>query len=251
MNVEIKSITDFFKEKTSDTIFLLGTGSSINEIKRWDEIFKHDTLCINDWYNHPSIVPKWCHIEIIGNKNFLIAKNKLEKCWERGWKNVGFIVQEEALDILLLAIDHLDLKNTKIFKYKVKNRGKRKEIKNISSNADFDPNNGNIYKSYCFSITNIIHLLYLMGYKKIICWGVDMINSKYFWTDMAPEVRGEVDLLYENIAPSYPHRSILIASYIIDFNKRHMIPQNKEILIGNKTTALYPSLKLWDGKTYE
>jgi hypothetical protein len=238
-------ISEFFKEKTSDIIYLLGTGCSINEItnEQWSIILGYDHICINSWYYHPTIIPKWCHLEIIGENEIAIARRRFEEKWEKGWKNVKYVIQKEAKETLLSVVGHLG--NAQVYEYERVNRGDRKKIKNTGSDANFNPDDGNIYKSYCYSVTNIIHILYLMGYEKIICWGLDMNNSKYFWADMKPEVRGEVHKTFEAKSIDSPHGTLRIAPYIIDFNNRHMKPKDREIFVGHKTTALYPALKLW------
>src|SRR4051812_26800845 len=53
--------------KQSDTLFVLGSGSSINQIsaERWSGIAAHDTLGFNFWLYHP-FVPRFYFFENVG-----------------------------------------------------------------------------------------------------------------------------------------------------------------------------------------
>src|ERR1039458_7387443 len=48
---------DLSQIKTSDTVFVLGSGASINEIldRRWEVIGRHDTIALNFWPVHPFV----------------------------------------------------------------------------------------------------------------------------------------------------------------------------------------------------
>ena len=48
------SLNELKKQKTSNRIYILGSGKSILDIteKEWKEIEKHDTIGFNHWYVH-------------------------------------------------------------------------------------------------------------------------------------------------------------------------------------------------------
>lgn len=237
----------FLKTKKTDTIFLIGSGSSINEIteKQWDIINSYDNMGVNNMFYHPFFIPKSLHLEL-KSYDWVIAKDRLEEKWELGWKNVNYIFPTERATYIADAIGHKN--QSKIFVYKYAKRGKHPKVDkgHTTIDANFNPNTV-IYKSYDSSVSSIIQILYLMGYENIILWGIDMSNSKYFWTDMAPEVRGLVHDMWnkqrEGKSKDLPHNASHLKNYIIDFNNRHMIPKKREIFVGHTTTALYPELK--------
>ena len=53
---------DLSQIKTSDTVFVLGSGWSINEIteQRWKVIGRHDTIALNFWLVHPFVPESTC-----------------------------------------------------------------------------------------------------------------------------------------------------------------------------------------------
>ena len=50
--------SNIFKNKSSDRLFILGSGSSINKIKFWDHIKQHDSIGFNYFLFH-SFIPKF------------------------------------------------------------------------------------------------------------------------------------------------------------------------------------------------
>ena len=109
-------------------------------------------------------------------------------------------------------------------------------------NADYIMDETVLTHSYNVSLTLIIEALYKMGYEKVILYGVELTNSKYFWTDNL-----EIDPVYvrtnKGNKPDCFHTTYFIKDYIIDFNERFMKPLKREIVVGTKDTLLFPELK--------
>jgi hypothetical protein len=237
-----------FDYPKTENVVVLATGESINDIT--PELYEHikenyDILAINNFFYHPFIVPNMLHLEL-KHYDAQNALKRLREKWRLGWKNVNFIFPKSRSSFLIRYIPN----GATCAVYNFKIRGDHPKINpNVIIDANFNPDTG-IYKSYDSSVTSIINILYLMGYKNIIINGMTMTNSKYFWTNMEPELRGEVVHLYnkahEHDDPNKPHNASHIKDYIIDFNKRHMLPNNREIYITSEDTALYPDLKIWE-----
>jgi len=66
LGIPLLSESNLESYKQSDTLFILGSGSSVNAIsgERWQVIAKHDTVGFNFWLFHP-FVPKMYFIEAI------------------------------------------------------------------------------------------------------------------------------------------------------------------------------------------
>lgn len=243
-----RPIKDLFKQKTGDTAILLGTGSSLNELNEdtWSFINKHDNLAMNNFVYSPSFIPKWNSLEL-KSYDYDIQRRRLEEKWDMGWKNVGFVIPAHRAQYLSGAIGHGE--EAKMYTYGFVSRGQHPKLnKNVKIDANFDPNDGNLYKSYDASTSTMIHLLYLMGYKNIVLYGIDCNNGYYFWSSGDP-IYGETHCLtnkqHEGRDPKQPHNAGHMKDFIIDFNHRHMKPYGREIYVGHKSTALYPHLKLW------
>lgn len=232
--------------RCSDDAVLLCTGASINEISKntWGWILAQDTFSVNNFVYHPWVVPRYNHLEI-KSYDFPYEQRYLNEKWNKGWKNVGFIFPSERADYIASCIGHSN--EAKIYTYKYIRRGDHpKKQPGIKIDAKFNVNDGNIYKSYDASMTSIIQMIYLMGYKRIIIYGMDMISSEYFWTNMNIDVHDKWNKAREGKAMNLPHNASHLKEYVISFNELHMKPKGREILIGNKSTALYPALKVFE-----
>jgi hypothetical protein len=236
----VKPFSELGKHKKSETAVLLGSGSSINDItkKEWRRILVNDVWAINNWVYHPFIVPHFNPLEL-KSYDFDIVKDRLNEKWEKGYNKVVYIITR---DNVANAIGH---KHELIYKIDpISRRGPRG---GRVIDADYNPNEKVPVKSYNTSFSLIIDVLYKLGYKKIFLFGFDMTNSKYFWTDGDPKVYGKVhhqwNKQHEGKSPDAPHNTFHIKDFIVDFNRRHMIPNKREIVVGNTKTALYPELR--------
>lgn len=183
---------DINKYKTSDTLFILGSGRSVNDLSNsnWDVISSKDSIGLNFWIIHDFVPTFYCYEEpgeLGDRKNiFYDILNKKKELF----LNRPFIIK--------------DLLSSNVSFGRIP-----EEIKsNVYLSLDFDiPVNGNdgvmmeylmMIKmsnrlrftgrlSYIYSITASISYLcffsLLMGYKKVVFCGVDLVNSLYFYEE--------------------------------------------------------------------
>jgi len=185
---------DFQRYKKSDTIFILGSGSSINTISEdeWNIISKNDSLGLNFWIIHDFVPTYYCYEEpnISGGRKKIFYDILNKK------KN---LLSESPIIIK-------DLLPSKISFDRIPPKLK----KNIYLSRDFDiPAKGNddlmmqylmelklsgriqprnriryIY-SITASLSYAAFLCLCMGYKKIVFCGVDLADSLYFYEENA------------------------------------------------------------------
>jgi hypothetical protein len=244
--MKYKSLKDF--EKNGDTIVLLGSGESLNDItkKQWDIILTKNVWALNNHIYHPFIVPNFYTYEL-KSYDFPIVKERFAEKWDK-YKNVKYVLPNNRIDYLKKALPN-DGNNATIYVYNYIIRGKHPKLAPEQKiNANYDPNGNEFVKSYDASVNLMIDMFYKLGYNKIWLFGFDGGNSRYFWTGGDPiygKVHHQYNKQHEHNDPNRPHNAAAASvDFIIDFNKRHMIPQGKEILIGSKKSILYPSLKL-------
>ena len=228
-------------ERKTEDIVILCTGASVNEMndRQWEWIMSHYTMALNNFVYHPFIVPSYCHMEI-KSYDFPYQQKYLNDKWSMGWGDVGFIYPNERADFMTKCIGHSE---AKIYTYDFKARGEHpKKNPNVIINADYNPDT-TIYKSYDASMTSVIQLVYMMGYKNIFILGMDMLSSEYFWSDMNIQVHDRWNKEREGKSMDKPHNASHLKNFVIDFNARHMLPKGREIFVLNRTTALYPALR--------
>lgn len=245
----VKNLTAFAHYKKSDICVLLGSGPSICDIskKEWEVLGKVDTCALNNWVYHPTFVPNFYFIETKWY-GYDILQRRLQEKFE-AYKNVTFFFQKgkgirEPGTKLVRPLKNVAKGFPTRIEFNVVSRDRKRTHEVYTS--DYRINLSKFTKSYDISITYIFEFLYRMGYKKIILYGVDLLNSLYFWTGGDPkygEVHHQWNKQHENKDPQEPHATYKIRDFIIDFNTRWMVPEGKEIVVGHKTTTLYPYLK--------
>ena len=169
------------KEKQSDTLFIFGSGYSLNSIskKEWEYFEKNDTFGFSHF-----IKQKWinCRFHLIrgwkegwispkaGQTSYDEIINILKK--NNFYKNTIFIIQNEPSAIVGNSILSRKLSNSpqKIFKYKT---DFNLNFPNRSQPNKFCHQNGTLFDALSFG--------YLMEWKKIILVGVDLYDSRYFF----------------------------------------------------------------------
>ncbi|MGB0391873.1 MAG: hypothetical protein ACPGD5_09895 [Salibacteraceae bacterium] len=207
----LKSICDFNWSalKTSDTLFVLGSGSSVMNLSsaEWEIVNQHDSLGFNAWSLH-EFVPTYYAIET--SKNQFVANLRKDHLNNRlkDYSNTPIFIQYQHM--LMAGIDYNDLKLPK---------------ENLYYNAPFMPNTTNVkvlkkliakwvnqkdaglcdLMHYSSSLSYMIGLGYLMGYKNIVLLGVDLGNSGYFFEhENANEPSKEFSKIYQKeIRSSY------------------------------------------------
>jgi hypothetical protein len=243
----MKEFQELYKIKGSDIAVFLGSGSSINRItnEQWEKISEVDTWTVNNWVYHP-FVPKFYNLEVKGIDKKIITERFLEK--EEEYNNTHFIVDKSkklALNsistqknVYLYNLDIMDDVDTSKHNPKIKYEYK------VSS----DPNTL-IAHNLCSSLTLILDFLWRFGYEKVIFFGVDMHDSRYFWTNR-PEY-GKTHCQYnhdhkKNKKIEQPHTTFRIKDFIIWFSEEWMSKIDCKLFVGHKDTILYPDLKYFD-----
>jgi hypothetical protein len=240
MKRKIHPIQELWQYKKSNVAVFLGSGISIRDItdEQWKKIFTYDVWTVNNWVYHPSVVPHFYHIELKYYDFDIVKRRFLEK--HDQYKNTKFIIPENKPNLA----DALPLDFPYIFSYKFVHRN-RLERKCIDANYDV-MDSFVITKNYEASLTSMLEIMYRFGYEKIILYGVDMNNSYYFWTGgdlIYGEVHHQTNKEHEGKDPHLPHQTHHIKDFIIDFNQRFMLTQNREIFVGSTKSALYPNIK--------
>lgn len=229
--------------KYSDTAAILGSGKSINSIScdAWAKIIiSCDTWAVNNWVYHPYVVPDFYMFETKAYAYDLLKKRLKEKSYE--YRSTKFLVPHNKLIKGRPLIDVIPSGHY-AFEVPQKRRGDRADARYT---ADYPFCTNLLTKSYDMSVTVLFELLYRLGYKRVVTFGIDLNDSLYFWSSGHTKY-GEVHHLWnkqhEDRDPCSPHSTYRIKEFIDDFNTRHFIPNGNEIFVGHKNTALFPDLR--------
>ena len=237
-----KLIFDVLKNKLNfNKVFVLGSGSSINELssKNFDEINNNCSVGINKWIFH-DFIPNIYMIEL-NNDYDLNEKIRLQ---------ILFILKKKSKDpiflIYNLANSNVDIQKwtknmdpEKVFFYKFlrPNIFKKEVKKEILSLLKFLPKINKISNVITLgagsTAERVIVLSLLFGSSKIILLGIDLNNTKYFWS--------QKDTNFKNIQSGQENHGY----HLTALKKFGGIPAQETILILSKLAKKYFNSKIF------
>ena len=258
---------DLSHSKTSDTLFVLGSAWSINEIsdERWRIIGKHDSVGINFWPAHP-FVPRFFHFENITygcQPDVYDAFQLLLKRRSEAYANTVKIVTNISPPELRQTIFELpegmkkNLYVTFSMPVPVRNEEElRAGIRYMRSIGAFAPRNkvSWLFK-YGGSVIGMMTFAVLMQYKRVILCGVDLNKHDYFYhhRERYPEFadwefssRREAHLTTRRLPWLVPAQS---AVHI--FKEMILDPQGIELFVENRVSTLYPQVQVAPQSLFE
>lgn len=254
--------------KKSDKLFILGSGYSITSLneKDWEHIKTHDSIGFNAWVFHDHTPTYYCMETPTKSAHFDAILNALNTK-KKQYAKVPFIIQYQHL-----------IKSTNNYK----NLELPKE--NVYYNAPFMPNTTSKYLlkkllqwwaskhsknmhwliHYSGSLSYIVAMGYMMGYKEIVLLGVDLNDSRYYFQDQgANEGSKKYAKIHEstmkdmnrmatgsihdtvNIKRTINYGCLPIDGYLYSFNKI-MRKKGVKLSIGNKKSRLSEGLPVYE-----
>lgn len=243
--------------KTSDTVFVLGSGWSINGIsdRQWEVIGRHDTIALNFWPVH-RFVPRIYLFESIDRAEgyefmFDTFQGLLRRC-AGDYRNVIKVlseVQPPGPRQLVFEIPESFRPNLYIgYSNYMVVRNERELIAGIRylrRQGIFEPGN---HVPWNFknggSVTAAISLAARMNYRRIVLCGIDLGKAEYFYhdTERYPEACN-----WEFVPRTQVHGAArrfkwgLPAQEVIYLFKREVLdPAGIELFVENRSSTLFP-----------
>jgi hypothetical protein len=243
--------------KRSDTLFILASGSSINQISpsRWDAIARHDSFGFNFWPVH-AFVPSIYFVETIQKDhphNMFEPLCRIARQRAKDYVSVIKVVTElrNALPTgrfagleefpgpwYLLRSFPVAASTETEFAY---------GLGLLRSKGLFDPADriGTVFKQ-ASTLSSLIALAIRMRYRSIVLCGVDLNHSRYFYQDRA--LYPETAML--EFSPHYqPHATnspmpwrITIESVILEMKRQLLDPAGIQLYVENRSSALWPKI---------
>ena len=174
----------FSRRRRSDVVYILGSGPSINEIsdRQWATIAEEDSIGFNLFFAH-DFVPTFYHMEFTPENYSLVAE-----IWRRK-------KQYPAGMPLLVNSMHVDLHQS-LGKYEL---SECTQFTVPRSASQYGASNLNVllsifrrrkaleergfYSHYRGSLDLIVSMMVLLGYRKIVLLGIDLVDLRYFFHD--------------------------------------------------------------------
>jgi len=239
----LKDFASLKTERQKDWAVLLGSGTSINRLTlfQWSKLFYyHDVWALNNWVYHPFAVPDFYHVEVKRYNYRLIQRRLIEK--QNRYKGTKFIFQHGkriGVNGEKVPLHKVTFAGALKYEYEVFMRDPKRQMKRFNAHYRIRP--GIPTKSYDMSLTTVLDMMYQCGYEKVVLAGVDMHNSYYFWTGGDPiygEVHHQTNKAHEAKDPNLPHATSRARDFLIDFDRRHMRPQGRRIVLAHPNPFL-------------
>lgn len=245
--------------KTSDTVFVLGSGSSINAIseERWKVIQRHDSIAMNFWLVHP-FVPRLYLLENVprtqaGGLVFDALQGLLRRRAQDYSHATKIISEVQPVSVRQLVLEIPDRFRPSLYvgySGAVVARNEREldaGLRYLKRSGVFSPGNNLAWHyKYQGSVTAAISIAVRMNYRRIILCGVDLGNAEYFYQDRTkyPEAR-EWEFTQRNQLHLMARRYEwgLPSQIVLEHFKREILDSvGIELFVENSSSALYPRI---------
>ena len=250
-NVKLQYVKkeDWLRYKTSDTLFIFGSGPSINEIKssQWDIIRKHDTMGLN----HALLVKEKMTYYYLGYEpssnqgTKKIFRSEIRKIYE----NTLWFLPTKVIYRLYhpRIIPEFFPPNPKIgiFDYP----------EAISLDSDRPFKKEDFQKSLVYRGVMCLGLYFadLLGYKNIVLLGVDLDTYRHFFDDYEITKYRKWYNEYMEKKTGGPFESMIpkgnkyrtMEEYYYKVNELYFQPKGVNLYVGNKDNMLCPRINLF------
>lgn len=183
-NFNTISFDKSMKQKTSDTVFIFGSGGSINDIKshEWEEISKHNTISLN-----------WFMLQDFIKADFHVARRVLSYENDEGFRDKKTALLQISEYFKQIEINPLYKDTIIILQWEAESTGSQIAVNNnlINKNRKILPYKTN-YNSISFdfnaglshqpsTLIDALNFACCGGWKNIVLVGVDLNNLNYFY----------------------------------------------------------------------
>lgn len=246
--------------KSSDTLFVLGSGPSINLINNaeWEDIARHNSIGFNYFLAH-SFVPTFYHMELL-QKHMPMFRDCYSQRREayRGvpfMLNLHFIINDYKSDDL----DFIENRMVTVPRmYSEANSNDMDKIIRFTGKY-IEPFDDYFLLHYRGSLCLMISIGVMLGYKKIILAGVDLNSPSYFYCadhyaceatkelrkDRCQRIEGG---LHATADPSFIPSTITIDGVLKLLREATLIPRGIELYVYDRDSLLYPEFPAWRGR---
>lgn len=257
-NVPLLDEIDLSVYKKSDTVFIMGSGPSINAIpaERWQAIARHDSIGFNFWTCHP-FVPTFYSFESIDPTEWRDLYDAFLRAAARRADDYGSIpkiVTELNASGPQLLLELPPAWRENLFTAYPVTPAARDEaefsyaLALLWCRGLFRPATRvrHLFK-YASTLSALVALAVRMGYRKIILCGVDLTTQEYFYQDarLYPETAGLVPEPKEIKHLTFREFPWLVKmdAVLRQMRRQVLAPAGVELFVENPNSALWPEIQ--------
>jgi hypothetical protein len=245
--------------KTSDTVFVLGSGSSINNIsdKRWEVIGRHDTIALNFWPVHTFLPRIYLFESIYRVEGYELMFDRFQDLLQRragDYQNVTKIVSElQPLGPRQLLFEIPEGFRSNLYVGYSTCIAARSEgefiagIRYLRRRGNFEPGNYVAWHFKCGgSVIAAMSLAARMNYRRLVLCGIDLGKAEYFYQDSE---RYPETCHWEFAPRSQPHLTarryewgLPAQEAIYHFKREILDAAGIELFVENRSSTLFPQI---------
>ena len=254
--------TDLLQTKNSETLFVLGSGPSINRIspQRWRQIASHDTVGFNWWLYH-SFIPKFYFFEVIEKA---VSPEAFESYLTLASRRAGDYAStiKIAMEFHRLGaqtLDHLPpaFRKNLFAAHKVEAPARNEAelaqaLRYLQSRGAFQVTGrfSDLLK-YAASLTTMLAFAMKLGYKRIVLCGIDLKTPNYFFQDRRfypqswePPESERFETHFTEVPLTW---KLPVTRAVAVIKQQLLDPAGIELFVENEDSALWPMLPTWPG----
>ncbi len=227
-------------KRKNKSAFFLGCGCSINSLTldQEEKIQNNfDVWVSNNFMVHKRIVPDFYHVEIKHHRNGPLI-HRLAHSRRKKYQNVNWII-DQTRPYIMSYVSPND--------YPHKNFHVYPKVYRKENHGNYKPQADSVSVSCNASITVIIDIMSRMGYEKIYFLGVDMNDSRYFWSGNKDYEDIQMEDIVKSCKPDErsiedPHPTMHMKDYLPEY----LAYNNQEAINLSKTSLLSKKMKTID-----
>ena len=245
------SKSEGIKQKKTDTLYILGCGSTINLLDKSqiEDIKKNDSIAINQWAYH-EIVPTFYSLELAlkdtPNSNTINKRlvSNINDKWDK-YRKTTFIVkprnlfQTETSDLIN------KISSAKMLYWNCYNLVPGASFWSYSLFLNIYHKLGllksdNFFPNRAASVVWCLGFAFKLGYKKIVLTGVDL-QGNYFWLDKEPSIDTDISnklKLHKTADPKRVNGGLTVIDIIKAWDKCIFKPSEVELFVSHKNSLL-------------
>lgn len=256
---------DLHAFKRSETLFILGSGSSINAIddERWRSIRENDSIGFNFWLRHPHVPTMYmCEcIDVRSAPRAAMHWVRLAHERARDYSGVPIIVtdlQPSRLDMIRMVPEEWRpalhaLVTVPLF---ARSAGELRTALAILESAGAFSRARHVHRvlKYRASVVALVTLGVRLGYRRIVLCGIDLKDPAYFYEDASryPDMATFRSSPATSVHTTLIPRPMLLPVDVIISEMRDQVltPRGVEIFVQSPTSALYPRIPVAPESVY-
>lgn len=257
----------FERYKTSDTVFVLGTGASINAYppEWWDVVRRNDSIGMNFFLLHEHVPTFHVMEAVAGLRRSLLTLRYVER---GDYRNVPLILKTQLTNLSmarvtarineLAALPPEVLINTYL---SIDLLAAGRTIEDMEKSYRTFGRLGLWRPRARFmmltkrrgSATYIINLAVRAGYRRVVLCGIDLNHTEYFYDSRREELEATGLPVPANEETGSVHSTndpvknpVTVRDVILGIKRTLLDPMGIELMVGSETSALYPALSRFD-----